>query len=239
MSGGRHRARDRARGPGADLRGVPADRGRRRAARGDGARARPLEAARRAPRRPDLGRERARAVAAALSSRCRIRLSSDDPRSRSSIVEDNERNMKLFRDLLQVHGYETLEATSAEDALELAAVELRCARAHGCPASRPRRSRGAGAVACRSRHCEHPGARRDRPGDARGFGAVPRGRVRRLPRRNRSISTSSFVSSSSIAGRSGDLVELPTPSTMAWIRAGATLAAWPRRRHFRAASSCR
>ena len=32
--------------------------------------------------------------------------------------------MKLFRDLLQVHGYETLEATSAEDALELAAVEL-------------------------------------------------------------------------------------------------------------------
>ena len=32
--------------------------------------------------------------------------------------------MKLFRDLLQVHGYQTLEATSAEDALELAAAEL-------------------------------------------------------------------------------------------------------------------
>ena len=40
------------------------------------------------------------------------------------IVEDNERNMKLFRDLLQVHGYRTLEATSAEDALELAAAQL-------------------------------------------------------------------------------------------------------------------
>ena len=49
------------RGSGADLRGVPADRCRRRAARGHGARARALEAPRRAARRPDLGRERARA----------------------------------------------------------------------------------------------------------------------------------------------------------------------------------
>ena len=40
------------------------------------------------------------------------------------IVEDNARNMKLFRDLLQVHGYRTFEATSGEDAVELAAVEL-------------------------------------------------------------------------------------------------------------------
>jgi two-component system cell cycle response regulator DivK len=38
------------------------------------------------------------------------------------VVEDNEKNMKLFRDLLQAKGYETLEATTAEEALELAAA---------------------------------------------------------------------------------------------------------------------
>ena len=36
------------------------------------------------------------------------------------VVEDNERNMKLFRDVLQATGYRTLEATTAEDGLELA-----------------------------------------------------------------------------------------------------------------------
>ncbi len=40
------------------------------------------------------------------------------------IVEDNERNMKLLRDLLQVHGYDTLEASSGEAAVELAAANL-------------------------------------------------------------------------------------------------------------------
>jgi two-component system cell cycle response regulator DivK len=38
------------------------------------------------------------------------------------IVEDNEMNMKLFRDVLQATGYRTLEATTGEDALELAAA---------------------------------------------------------------------------------------------------------------------
>ncbi len=37
------------------------------------------------------------------------------------VVEDNEKNMKLFRDVLQATGYRTLEATTGEDALELAA----------------------------------------------------------------------------------------------------------------------
>jgi two-component system cell cycle response regulator DivK len=36
------------------------------------------------------------------------------------VVEDNERNMKLFRDVLQATGYRTLEATSGEEALALA-----------------------------------------------------------------------------------------------------------------------
>jgi two-component system, cell cycle response regulator DivK len=37
------------------------------------------------------------------------------------IVEDNEKNMKLVRDVLQVKGYATLEAGTAEDGLVLAA----------------------------------------------------------------------------------------------------------------------
>ena len=36
------------------------------------------------------------------------------------IVEDNERNMKLFCDLLRASGYHTLEATTGESAVELA-----------------------------------------------------------------------------------------------------------------------
>jgi two-component system, cell cycle response regulator DivK len=37
------------------------------------------------------------------------------------VVEDNEKNAKLFRDLLQASGFATLEATTAEEGLELAA----------------------------------------------------------------------------------------------------------------------
>ena len=40
------------------------------------------------------------------------------------IVEDNEKNMKLVRDLLQVKGYRTLEAGTAEDGIRLAKEEL-------------------------------------------------------------------------------------------------------------------
>jgi two-component system cell cycle response regulator DivK len=36
------------------------------------------------------------------------------------IVEDNERNLKLVRDVLQAKGYATLEAGSAEEGLKLA-----------------------------------------------------------------------------------------------------------------------
>ena len=37
------------------------------------------------------------------------------------IVEDNEKNMKLARDVLQAKGYATLEATTGEDGVRLAA----------------------------------------------------------------------------------------------------------------------
>jgi two-component system cell cycle response regulator DivK len=36
------------------------------------------------------------------------------------VVEDNEKSMKLFRDVLQATGYRTLEATTGRQALELA-----------------------------------------------------------------------------------------------------------------------
>src|SRR6185503_5899225 len=40
------------------------------------------------------------------------------------IVEDNEKNMKLARDVLQFNGFRTLEAVTAEQGLTLAAEHL-------------------------------------------------------------------------------------------------------------------
>jgi CheY-like chemotaxis protein len=45
-------------------------------------------------------------------------------RQRVLVVEDNEKNMKLFRDILQATGYDTLEATSGEEAVTLAAEQV-------------------------------------------------------------------------------------------------------------------
>jgi two-component system cell cycle response regulator DivK len=36
------------------------------------------------------------------------------------VVEDNDKNMKLFRDVLRAKGYRTLEATTGEEAVALA-----------------------------------------------------------------------------------------------------------------------
>src|SRR5438876_4041946 len=40
------------------------------------------------------------------------------------IVEDNEKNLKLVRDVLQFKGYRTIEAATAEDGMQLAQVQL-------------------------------------------------------------------------------------------------------------------
>jgi two-component system cell cycle response regulator DivK len=40
------------------------------------------------------------------------------------VVEDNEMNMKLFRDVLLATGYRTLEATTGEEAVKLAAEHV-------------------------------------------------------------------------------------------------------------------
>ena len=40
------------------------------------------------------------------------------------IVEDNERNLELVRDILQAKGHDTLEARSAEEGLKIAHAQL-------------------------------------------------------------------------------------------------------------------
>jgi two-component system cell cycle response regulator DivK len=40
------------------------------------------------------------------------------------IVEDNERNLKLARDLLQYHGFRTVEAVDGETGLDVARAQL-------------------------------------------------------------------------------------------------------------------
>ena len=40
------------------------------------------------------------------------------------IVEDNEKNMKLARDILQAKGYTTLEAVNGEDGVRMALAQL-------------------------------------------------------------------------------------------------------------------
>jgi two-component system cell cycle response regulator DivK len=40
------------------------------------------------------------------------------------IVEDNDKNLKLVRDVLQVKGYSTLEAGTAEDGIRIAAERI-------------------------------------------------------------------------------------------------------------------
>jgi two-component system cell cycle response regulator DivK len=40
------------------------------------------------------------------------------------VVEDNEKSMKLFRDVLQAKGYSTLEASTGERAVELALLHI-------------------------------------------------------------------------------------------------------------------
>jgi two-component system cell cycle response regulator DivK len=40
------------------------------------------------------------------------------------IVEDNEKNMKLARDILRAKGYDTLEATTGEEGVKLAKEKL-------------------------------------------------------------------------------------------------------------------
>jgi two-component system cell cycle response regulator DivK len=44
--------------------------------------------------------------------------------ARVLVVEDNEKNMKLFRDILEATGYTALEASSGEEAVALAGANM-------------------------------------------------------------------------------------------------------------------
>src|SRR5687767_7587190 len=46
------------------------------------------------------------------------------PGEKILIVEDNDKNLKLLRDVLQFSGYQTLEATTAEKGLEIARSQV-------------------------------------------------------------------------------------------------------------------
>lgn len=48
-------------------------------------------------------------------------MSDPTPATTILIVEDNERNLKLVRDILQYNGYQTIEARNAADGVALAA----------------------------------------------------------------------------------------------------------------------
>ena len=67
------------------------------------------------------------------------------------IVEDNEKNMKLVRDVLQVKGYETLEAATAEDGIALAAEHRPGPDPDGHPAAGHERHRRAARAARQAR----------------------------------------------------------------------------------------
>ena len=58
----------------------------------------------------------------------KTQLTPEEKRRRASektilIVEDNELNMKLFRDLLEAHGYQTIESRDGVEALKVARDE--------------------------------------------------------------------------------------------------------------------
>ena len=97
------------------------------------------------------------------------------------VVEDNERNMKLFRDVLQASGYRTLEATTGERAVELALehrpdlvlMDIQLPDIDGVEALDRLRAD--------ERSASDAGARPDRAGDGRRPRALPGRRLRRLP----------------------------------------------------------
>ena len=96
------------------------------------------------------------------------------------VVEDNEKNMKLFRDVLVATGYRTLEATTGGEAVDMASehtpdlvlMDIQLPDLDGV--------RSAPSVAGGRAHRVDPDRRLDRTGDAGGPRAILGGRLRRL-----------------------------------------------------------
>ena len=119
------------------------------------------------------------------------------------MVEDNERNMKLLRDVPKASGYRTLEASTAGQALALAVehppalvlMDIRLPDMDGVEALRRLRMD--------PRTAFHPGARPDRPGDEGRPRTLQSRRASTATCRSRSISTSSLRPSSGTARERG------------------------------------
>ena len=71
------------------------------------------------------------------------------------IIEDNEKNRKLVRDVLQVKGYTTIESETAEDGIKLALGQVSRSHTHGYPATRDRRNHGSKATPGRAKNEKH------------------------------------------------------------------------------------
>ena len=136
------------------------------------------------------------------------------------IVEDNPRNMKLVRDVLQVKGYQTLEATTAEDGIELAKdkapdlilMDIQLPRMNGIEAL--------GVLRANPGDRENTGDRSDRVGDAAGSHQDHRGRIRRLRRQADQPRRVPRRSTGSLHGDLGpDLRAIYTGPTRATVRA--------------------
>ena len=97
------------------------------------------------------------------------------------IVEDNPKNLKLVRDTLQVKGYQTLEAETGEEGVQLARerrpalilMDIQLPGMSGIEAL--------GGTSCGSHDPDDSGHRRYGVGHGTGPAAGHGGRVRRLP----------------------------------------------------------
>ena len=116
------------------------------------------------------------------------------------IVEDNDKNLKLVRDVLQVKGYDTLEAGTAEEGIGIATeripdlilMDIQLPGMNGIEALEdPARESGDG---------RHSGDRGDGFGDAAGPQPDHRSGIRRATSASRSISRNFWRSVKTHAG---------------------------------------
>ena len=82
------------------------------------------------------------------------------------VVEDNEKNMKLVRDVLQATGFRTLEATTGEEAVELALAQVPALVLMDIQLPGIDGTETLARLRTRPPHRGHPGARRHRAGEA-------------------------------------------------------------------------